>query len=240
MAALYDQLNLSYFSVSIVSPLLDYALGNDWLGQRIFDFGCGTGQAAAWLAEDRFNATGIDSHAGMLAQARARSQKAEWQQADVREMEANQGRADMVIAFELINEQDSIKDIKAVFESAYATLDENGWFVFDMLTMQGVAARGTAGLSRLHQTDNALLLADNTYDWERMIATHRYTAFIAQGGGGWSRTDTQRVRQGYPVPSLSVLLQRVGFRTALLLDTQFRPLSVNQLDTERVIFVAHK
>jgi predicted TPR repeat methyltransferase len=240
LASIYDDVGMSAFSRQMVERMLDFALANDWLGTDITDFGCGTGVAAGWLAEDRFNITGIDHNEQMLEVARARSNLARWEQADIRSISEDMGKTDMVFAFDVINEMESVKDATSAFTSAFTLLRENGLFLFDIYTLKGLSERGLAGARVVHDGDGAIMFAQNAYDYERMVATRSHVTFIQSKDGTWLRQDTVRIVRGFPIQALAALLQRVGFNNVTILDTNLQHANQRQFDYDRVVFVARK
>lgn len=240
LASVYDEIGMADFSRQMIERVLDFALANDWLGTDVIDFGCGTGRAAAWLAEDRFNVTGVDTNEQMLEVARGHSSMARWEQADIRNPGNAIGGADMVLAFDVLNEMESIKDATSVFTSAHTALRENGLWVFDVYTLKGLAERGLAGARVAHDGDGVIMFAQNDYDHERQIATRRHTTFLRGNDGTWLRQDTVRVVRGFPLQALGALLGRVGFGSVSLLDVNLRPVNQRQINEDRVIFVARK
>ncbi|HYD36411.1 MAG TPA: class I SAM-dependent methyltransferase [Allosphingosinicella sp.] len=68
-------------------------------GGRVLDIGCGSGRpVAAWLIDRGLRVTGIDSSPSLIALARGRFPKAEWQVADMRALALGE-RFDGLIAW---------------------------------------------------------------------------------------------------------------------------------------------
>jgi len=240
LAALYDTIGMADFGRTMLEDVLDYALANDWLGQRVIDFGCGTGAAAAWLSEDRFSVVGIDQSNEMLDVARSKPGNAEWVEADIRSVGNTHGQHDLVLAFDVLNEMDSLKDVGNLFQSAYASLADDMLFVFDVHTIEGLTTRGKESAQFIHDGNGVTVLAENTYDYERQSATRNHTVFVEGQDGSWIRQDTQRVLRGYPLQVIATLLQRAGFSDVSLLDLSLTPVRGDLRGYERVIAIARR
>lgn len=240
LSGVYDDLGLSAFAGQMVMQLLDYALSSDWLGSNIIDFGCGTGNAAAWLAEDRYRVTGVDIDTDMLAVAQERNSHASWHEGDILEIRDSLGKQDLVMAFDVVNEMSSLRRVQSVFESAFAALNENTLFAFDVRTLVGLHQLGTTPNSVVIEADTALMIQNSTFDFERQMVQLEQKTFIMGMDGSALRQDTERVLYGYPLQVLAALLQRVGFSDLKLLDVNLNPLTQRNLNNYRVMVIARK
>jgi SAM-dependent methyltransferase len=240
LAPVYDTIGLDQFSMQMISRILDYALQNDWLGQRIVDFGCGTGSATLWLAEGRYSVTGIDNSEDMLTVAREKSSAADWELGDIRSVNEDFRNTDLVFSFNVINEINSIKEVRAVFESAFRILNGGQLFFFDSYTLEGLTRRGEAGHVLVHDSDGVMMFSRNTFDYERQLAIRNHTTFIQGADGTWLRQDTTRVVRAFPVQVIAGLLQRVGFESIQVTTPTMAPVAPTNITEERVIFVARK
>jgi SAM-dependent methyltransferase len=71
-------------------------------GARVLDAGCGPGRDAAWLAEQGFEAIGVDLSAGMLREGQARGVAVPLIQADIGHLPFKRGSFDGVWACALL------------------------------------------------------------------------------------------------------------------------------------------
>lgn len=238
LAPVYNQIGMAAFAERIISPLINYAQRNEWLGRRILDLGCGTGVAANWMARRSLIPAGIDNAPEMLEIARRENENVRWIEADIREPNASVGTVDMVLALDVVNELNSLRDIELVFQSAYQTLESSKLFMFDMFTIEGLAQTGP-GSDRLDNYQDLTVFTNNLYDYERQMLTRHYTIFQREGDL-WRRSEARRILRAFPVQAVASLLQRQKFSNIKVLTTEFEPFDPNTSRAPRVIFSAQK
>lgn len=245
LAPIYDTIGLSAFTRRMVPQILDYAQRNDWLGRRIVDLGCGTGAAAIWFAEEGYSVVAVDQSAEMLQVGQRYSEAhmglaLEWAQADIRNLANVLSPMDMILAMDVLNELESIKDIQTVFAQVYQVMESGKLFAFDLYTIEGLAKRAQPPEQILFNNEQLFLLASNQFDYERQTATRNFTVFEQREPAHWQRTDAQRILRGYPLQALVTLLQRSGFSNINVLGEDMQPLSSRRETPIRVIFVVSR
>jgi len=82
-----------WFGLRLEEPMSRFA-GRLGPGARVLDVGCGPGRDAAWLAEQGFDAGGVDLSLGMLQEGRARGVDLPLIQADMRHLPFRKGSFD--------------------------------------------------------------------------------------------------------------------------------------------------
>lgn len=97
-------------------------------GELILDLGCGTGHLTAKIAESGANATGLDSSASMIAQARQNFPKLKFVLADARDFHFDEA-FDGVFSNAALH---WIPDAERVLRSVAAALRPGGRFVLEM------------------------------------------------------------------------------------------------------------
>lgn len=244
LATIYDKIGMSQFTHQTIPLILDYAQRNDWLGRNIMEFGCGTGAAGAWLADNSYGVTGIDQSAAMLeiANSKANSQmglSVTWHQGDIRQVNEQLGTTEMVIAIDVMNEMDGIKDIQAVLSNAFQALRSEKPLIFDMYTIEGLTKNGTSGQKLTYDDNHICVMSQNSYDYEKQRTTEHFITFQRQENDNWTRLDTQQIRRAYPIQAIVSLMQRVGFTNINIFDNMMRPIN-NTNNLERVFFMAYK
>lgn len=244
LAPIYDKADMSAARL-LVPSMLDYAQQNDWLGRHITDFGCGTGTGALWLAEAGYNVTALDRAPQMLEIAQSRGTQSlgitvEWHEADIRSPGDALPQTEMVLAVDVLNEVENVKDLQAAFASAFNALKDDKLFIFDMHTIEGLSQRGAMSDQILHDADGLTMFGRNDYDYERQMSVRHYLTFMQDESGAWSRLDATRVLRAFPLQAVAALLQRTGFSDVHLLDIAFNPYDARRRGVYRVIFVAKK
>ncbi len=126
LAPIYAALGMDSFAETMTPRLVDLAHHNDWMGRRILELGSGTGITLEWLTRHNYIVLGLDQSPEMLEIARSRLDSAELhhdiQQYDIRESGLAPGTMDMVLALDVINELNSLRDLESVFSNVYTWL----------------------------------------------------------------------------------------------------------------------
>lgn len=244
LAQIYDTVGISQFTSQIIPHVLDYMQRHDWLGRHIMEFGCGTGTAGAWLAENGYTVVGVDSSPEMIAVAQQKANtdmglSVSWHTQDIQTTHGELGSTEMLIAFDVLNEMESIKAVQAVLASAHDALRPEKPLIFDLYTIEGLIKQTDISHQKLYEDANVMLLCDTHYDYERGAATYQYTAFQKQANSHWTRQDLTQVRRGYPLQAIMTLLKRTGYGHITILNEQLKPIS-SPNNQHRVIIVAHK
>jgi SAM-dependent methyltransferase len=244
LAPIYDQIGMGDFARHITPLLIDYAQHIDWLGRRIIVLGCGTGASIEYLSQYPYSLLGVDQSPEMLEVARKKldgsGANLKWQQADIRELGSNIGIGEMVLALNVMNELNSLRDLEAVFGGVARILETGKLFLFDMYTVQGLTEDGVRGDGMVYNnTSNLTVFGSNEYDYERQMHTRQYLIF-QRDGELWRRAEAKRVLRAFPVQAVASLLQRSGFNIRTLLTTNLEVYEPGVSRAPRVIFVAER
>lgn len=244
LAPVYDDIGLGDFAQRMTPVLIDFAQQRDWLGRRITVLGCGTGASIDYLSQFMFTVTGIDSSPEMLAVAQQKFTEAtnaalHWAQADIRELKDRDGTAEMVLALNVLNELNSLRDLELVFTHVQRMLEPEKLFIFDLITIQGLSEQGHSTDGVIVNNDRLTAFNTNQFDYERQMAVSQYILFRRQGDA-WQRSQGQRVLRGFPVQAVASLVQRAGLKVSGIFQLNLTPYDPGVSQAARVIFLAEK
>lgn len=244
LAPIYDEVGMSDYTQRLTPRLIDYAQNIDWLGRRIAVLGCGTGTSIQYLAQYPYNITGVDNSPEMLEIARQKlgspGISLRWLQLDIRDPGTQVGTVDLVLALNIMNELNSLRELETVFGGVQKMLDTGKLFIFDMITIQGLTEEGLAG-NRLvyNNSQNLTVFTIGEYDYERQMHTSQYLIF-RKGKSDWERTEARRILRAFPVQAVASLLQRSSFSLRAILNTNLEVYDPATSRAPRVLFVAEK
>lgn len=241
LADIYDEINMGQFGHNTIGRIVNFAQQNDWMGRTFIDLGCGTGASIEFFNQYQYIVTGVDQSPEMLAIARNKYPNVRFDEQDIRQLE-NIPSADMAICLNVINELDSLNDLKATFESAYKVLRDNKLLIFDMYTIEGLIERYRTGdhVAYRDSDDRVMVFTTNDFDYERQIHMRNYTIFKKAENDLWKRTQANRILRAYPVQAIMALLQRCGFKLSSILTSDFERYTPNDSGVSRVLFIAEK
>lgn len=244
LAPIYDTVGMANYASTITPRLMDYAQRIDWLGRRIVVLGCGTGGAIEYLAQYPYTITGVDNTPEMLEFARRKLNESggsiKWLQLDMRDTGNQIMQSDMVLALNVMNELNSLRDLEAVFATARKILEAGKLFIFDMITLQGLTEASQSAEKLLYDSPESLSVFHTCeYDFERQMQTLRYIIFRQQNGV-WQRSEARRILRAFPVQAVASLLQRNGFQIQTILNSKLEGYDPGVSHADKVVFVAEK
>lgn len=241
LSGIYDELDMGKFGREAISRIVNYAQQNGWMGRTFLDVGCGTGVSLEFFNQYSYIASGVDQSPEMLAIAQSKYSNNTFHEQDIRQLN-DISKVDMAISLNVMNELDSLNDIKSAFTGIHNIVKDDKLFVFDMYTIEGLVERHNRGDRLVYRdaNDSAMVFSTNDFDYERQVHLRHYAIFKKTNDNLWQRNEANRILRGYPVQAIVALLQRTGFRLSSLLTDNFERYVPNDSRASRVIFVAQK
>lgn len=245
LAPIYDTLSLGQFAEVFTPLIIDYAQRTEWMGRRVTDLGCGTAVNFPWLVERGYRMTGIDQSEAMLAVAQRRIAaddrlSADFVLGDMRIKLAEAGPADLILALNVLNEINGLRDLEMLFRAVAASLEPGKLFAFDLHTIQGLISQARVGDQVVHDQDGLAVYAQVHFDFERQILERHDMIYQRAADASWGRSDARRALRGFPLLAVASLLGRCGLSLRQVLDLNFNPLEPGVAEADRVIFIAEK
>jgi 2-polyprenyl-3-methyl-5-hydroxy-6-metoxy-1,4-benzoquinol methylase len=243
LAPIYEEIGLADFTAAFTPRIFLYAQAtHDWIGRRVLELGCGTGVASRWLAQRGLNVTAVDMSGDMLTTAQRTVDSSglglSWRRGDIRSLDNSFDATDMIIALDVVNDLNNLRDLETMFSTALRLLEPGKLFIFDMLTIEGLASSAReSGI--LHNTPELTVFATRQFDYDRQAKLTNFTIFTRQSQL-WSRQDTTQTLRGYPIQAVAALLARSGFTIAALTHLDFEPYDPASSRGDRVVFIARK
>ena len=241
LASIYDRAGMGNFARTMTPRLLNFAQQNEWIGRRILDLGCGTGVSTAFFSMQGLNVIGVDCSPAMLEKTRERlesqSISAHLVQQDIRELEGV-GPVDLVIAIDVLNELENLRDLETVFARAYSTLSPGRMFIFDLKTMEGLVSAGLKGDTFLYNAPDMAVFSSGEFDYERHTLNTAFDIFMQDVDATWERQQAERLQRAFPVQAIATLLRRQKFDVIAVIDTNFQTYNLGTSSAPRVIFFA--
>ncbi len=246
LGKVWRQAGFNIDAEQIAPRILDLAYHYDWIGRHIVDLACGIADVGIWFAQESYRVWAVDNSPVMLEQARRRAEKAgashaiTWVEQDMRSFELG-GTVDLVMCLgRSLNYILSPRELEMVFHRVHRYLDEDKMFIFDLYTIQGLAA--TLGNQKSVEYDNGedlFVMRSVKFNWENLNSTQDYTIFYREAEQ-WTRFDERHMLRAYPIQAVVALLDRVGFGLRAVLTPSFEVLEPNDDIGNSVYFVTTK
>lgn len=241
LAGIHAEIHMGDFARSMTGRLIDYAQRNDWMGRKITDIGCGTGETLKWLAQHGYIVTGVDKSSEMLKIAKASLDEqginANLTEADFRAVDTIVDQ-DMLIALNMLNELRSIRELEQAFKHIQGMLKQGRLFVFDIYTIEGLVERNQNGYTLEQDEDGLTIFVKNNFNYEKSIQERHYTIFRQQSSG-WQRHEATRQLRAYPTQAVIGLVKRAGFDVKHVLNMNMVEYTPSDR-TPRIIVFAEK
>jgi len=242
LADVYQRAGFADYSRAVVPALYDILFEMDWMGRSVLDLGSGTGDAAFWLAERGLRITAVDSSPAMARRAKAGSNTlnlaADFVVADMRTFRPTI-TYDLVMSLgSSLNYVLSLRDLESIFRMVCAALEPSKYFIFDLMTIQGLAAAGSTDRIVSDDESTHVVFSRNAFNYETLTLNTRYTIYLGDATG-WQRYDEVHTLRGYPFQAIARLLEAAGLSLERLLTTTLEP-AEDRRDLEQFIVIARK
>ncbi len=238
LADVYHAAGFAEYSEQIAPGLLNIIFEYNWVGGNALDLGCGTGELACYLAEQGLRTFAVDTSREMLAYAQQASQPkgltVDWQYGDLRTYRP-EVRVDLVTCLGTLNLLPTLADVEAAFKVVSTALDTGKFFIFDLITIKGLAAR--AGDRLVYNSEQAMVITHGTFSYETLGLTQIYH-ILTHNGMEWRRSEEKHALRGYPAGGLSRILGKYGLRLLRTLDANLRP--TDPADADKIVLIAQK
>lgn len=155
LAGVYDAIMEDVEYDDWVAFVLRQAIVRGFVGGRLLDLGCGTGNATVPAVERGIEVDGLDASPEMLEVARAKLPHTAFHVGDVRDFELPHRYALIYSVFDALNNLLTDDAFVAMARQVRRHLEPGGWFVFD--------ANTRVGLERLWEDDRAEGWAGEVY-----------------------------------------------------------------------------
>ena len=204
---------------------------------RILDLCCGTGQLAQILTERDYQVTGLDGSAEMLRFARENAPSVEYVHADARSFKLPAVFHAVISTFDSLNHVMTLEELTSVFRNVYATLREDGLFLFDLNMEAGFRLTWDDNFGIVE--DDHICVVRSSYRPEERTARFDTTIFRLQDY--WYRSDVTLYQKCYSEGEVRSALEAAGFSNvhACAYD-EHQQLQEFTPDSQRAFFICRK
>lgn len=209
------------------------------------DLGCGTGEITLQLAKNIPVVYGVDLSAHMLAIARKKAeinkQNITWIQQDIRYLEGF-SNVDLCVSYcDVMNYIVHESDLQRTFELVYASLADDGLFIFDVHSLYHVE-NNLIKETFAHATDSMAYIWDCFPGDHPGEMYHEMTFFYEnkKDGNTYARIDEVHHQRTFSVETYLKLLEGAGFNQLHVFSDFSTKTTYTSEKAERIFFIAYK
>lgn len=210
--------------------------------KKLLDVGCGTGEIAIRLANQKLEVTGVDLSEDMLtvAQSKLEENKANvfFLQQDMRELEGFAEPFDVVtICCDSINYLETETDVQATFESVHRQLKQQGLFIFDVHSLYKIHTI-FAGNTFADQDDDVSFIW-NSFSGDEPNSIEHDMSFFVRREDFYERFDEVHYQRTFTIDEYRSWLEAASFEV-LKICSDFHFEEIPTPASERLFFIARK
>ena len=130
----YNEFGWNYFPEAFAEQLLEWLKRNRVTVKNSLDLACGTGVLCEVLHQHGIKASGMDFSEGMIEIARAHDPEIEYEVADMITYRPDRQFDLVTWTGDALNHIISLSDVEQIFRNVHGYLNEDGYFIFDILS----------------------------------------------------------------------------------------------------------
>lgn len=130
----YNEFGWNYFPEAFAEQLLEWLKRNRVTVKNSLDLACGTGVLCEVLHQHGIKASGMDFSEGMIEIARAHDPEIEYEVADMITYRPDRQFDLVTCTGDALNHIISLSDVEQIFRNVHGYLNEDGYFIFDILS----------------------------------------------------------------------------------------------------------
>ncbi len=207
-AQYYDMLGWNKFAHICAERLKTFVRFRGSGNETVLDLACGTGELEYRLQRTNLKFTGVDLSWQMLSQARRKTDSVKYIHGDITSIRLNRKYDIVVCFFDSVNHLGGITAIKRLFKTARMHLNKGGYFIFDMLTPDGLADWESLDIRR--EKDYTVIM-NGYYSPEKITAEIRIEGFIKTGKSSFKRFMQKITERSYTIEKIAESLALAGF-----------------------------
>ncbi len=218
----YDFLGWNRFARISAERLKNFVKFRGNGGETVLDLACGTGELEYLLADTELKFTGVDISRKMLTEARRKTSGVKYIYGDISDVRLGKKFDLAVCFFDSVNHLSGITAIKKMFKTVKMHLKPGGYFLFDMLTPEGLEQWEAIDIRR---DDDHYVIVNGHYDPDKITVDVMIEGFVEKSKDTYTRF-CQQIRE------CSLTLDKVA---ELLTIAGFDDISVTSFDLEEPI-----
>jgi len=199
--------------------------------KTILDLGCGTGEVLIRLTP-KYEMTGVDLSKEMIELAKVKTDAASFHVQDMRTFKLDQKHDVVISLFDTINHLISLEGLKQTFQSVFDNLNEDGVYIFDVVTRELMDEMFPGG-NFIDDRGEIMIIWEHEYDEDEEFDYIDTTFFIKQKNGMFKKITEEYIKKIFTVDEIVNTANEVGFQVVEVEENSI-------LAGERVFFTMKK
>ena len=207
-ARYYDFLGWNRFARICAERLRQFVKLRGNGSETVLDLACGTGELEYRLKKTGLKFTGVDISRRMLSEARLKNKGMRFVHGDISGVRLNRKFDIVTCFFDSVNHLQGTAALRRMFKTVRIHLKPGGFFIFDMLTPEGLEKWESVEIRR---GKDYYVAINGFYDSARIKAEVTIEGFVKTPKQGYARF-CQRVKEmSYPLDKVAEILTGAGF-----------------------------
>lgn len=207
-ARFYDLLGWNKFVRICAERLRNFVTLRGTGEESVLDLACGTGELEYCLRKTRLDFTGVDISWQMLSEARRKVRGVKFIHGDMASVRLSKKFDIVTCFFDSVNHLSGATAIRSMFKTARMHLKPGGFFLFDMLSPEGLENWDSVEIRR---GDNYYVTINGSFDPVKIRSSATIEGFVETRNHGYHRFLQNVEECSFPLDKIAELLTVAGF-----------------------------
>jgi len=199
--------------------------------KSILDLGCGTGEVLLRLLPN-YEMTGVDLSKEMVEIARRKVDQVSFYIQDMRHLKLEKKHDVVISLFDTVNHLISLEGLKETFSSVWNNLNEDGIYIFDIVTRDLIEEMFPGG-NFIDDRGDIVIIWEHEEDIDEGIDYIDTTFFVKQKNGMFKKITEEYVKKIFTVDEVMNIAKEIGFKVVEVEEN-------SELAGERIFFTLKK
>lgn len=137
-ASLYDKYGWNDFSIHMGDAILEFLENENIKIKNHLDLACGIGALCYLFYKHNIPTKGVDISKSMLSLARKKYPEITFEEHDITKYQTTESYTLVTCTCDAVNHILKEEDLEKLFQNAYSFIEENGYFIFDIINEKEV------------------------------------------------------------------------------------------------------
>lgn len=230
---LYDFNNYDKKMDKVASKFFSYVKDHNIKINSHIDFGCGTGYFCKLVSNSNIKTMGIDLSDGMINVAKEKYPNIKFEHGNIIDYKSKEKVDFISCNYDTVNHLIEFDEWRKFFKNVYSTLNDNGLFLFDFVTMYKFKNTNEVEFSTKNK-DYDYMLCRIPIDENKIVS--KYIFYIKENDS-YKKVEQSIVESFFENDDIFDLLKETGFKILKIYD---KDLNEFKNDSKRIYVICQK